>query len=550
VRVSSLHDFLVRDVRPGLRLLMAVVATTLAIACVNLAGLLLARGIGRRTEFAVRAALGASRQRLARQLAIENLVLAACGGVTGLLLAAWATPALAVLGAGSLITRPSDPVRLDATCLLFTFVVSTATTLLFGMAPARQASRADPQSALGERTRGAAADRHHHRARAALVTTQVALAVVLLVGAGLLLRTLLTLGRVDPGFKPAGTVTMGLFLGTRPPAARIATVDQILDRVETVPGVQAAGTIQFLPLSGMTCGTGFWLEEDSSARDPATALSTECALVSRGYFAAMGVPMRAGRPFDRGDRVGSARVVVVSESFARRYFPEGRALGRHVLVQASNQALAEIVGIVGDVRHSGLRSEPAPTVYLLHAQTPGYITNLVVRTAADPMAYAAAIRAAIHEAEPAQAVSNLRPFERDVAAVLAWPRLYALLVACFAAIAMALAAIGIYGLIAYMVGRRSHEIGIRLALGATRQRVFVELLTEGGRLVVTGVVVGLVAAFALRQAVSTMVFGVTAADPSTYLLAALAFSIVALAAITIPARRASLVDPTRALRSE
>ena len=550
VLVSDLQEYLVRDARPGLRLLMAVVAITLAIACVNVAGLLMARGIARRSEFAVRAALGASRQRLLRQLVVESLVLSTCGGVAGLVIASWATPALAALGAGALFSGASEPVRLDAVCLLFTFMISAATALVFGMAPARRAGRVDPQSALRERGRATTADRHHHRTRAVLVTTQVALAIVLLVGAGLLLRTFSSLGRVDLGFQPAGTVTMGLFLGVRPPEARIASIDQILDRVESLPGVEAAGTIQFLPLGGATCGTGFWLEPHAARRDPATALSTECALVSRGYFAAMGIPVLAGRPFDRRDRLAGPRVVIVSQSLARRYFPAGGAIGHRVLVQASNQALAEIIGVVGDVRQSGLRSDPAPTVYLLHAQTPGYITNLVVRTDGDPLAHAAAVRRAIHEADPSQAVSSVRTIEQDVAGVLARPRLYALLVTCFAAIAVMLAAIGVYGLIAYVVTRRTHEIGIRLALGATRQSVFLHLLGQGATLVAAGIIIGIAAAFGLRQVVSTMVFGVTPGDPMTYLVAATAFLGVALAAVAIPALRASLVEPISALRCE
>ena len=382
------------------------------------------------------------------------------------------------------------------------------------------------------------------------MVTEVALAVVLLVGAGLLLRTVSSLVRVDLGFQPAGTLTMGLFLGLRSPEARSAVIDQILDRVERVPGVTAAGTIQFLPLSGMTCGTGFWMEEDAASQEPSRTLPTECALVSRGYFAAMSIPVLDGRPFDRRDRMPGPRVLVVSRSFAKRYFPDGRVLGRRILVQSSNQALAEIVGVVGDVRHDGMTSDPAPTVFLLHEQTPGYITNLVVRTTGDPVGHASALRRAIHEVDPAQAVSGVRTIEQDVAKVLARPRLQAALVSCFAVIAVALAVIGVYGLIAYVVGLRTHEIGIRLALGATRERVFLDLFGQGARLVLAGLVAGVAAAMALREVASTFVFGVTTADPLTYLVVSLTFSCVALAAVVIPARRASRVEPVSALRFE
>jgi hypothetical protein len=264
----------------------------------------------------------------------------------------------------------------------------------------------------------------------------------------------------------------------------------------------------------------------------------------------MGIPVLEGRPFDRGDRADAPRVLLVSESFVKRYFSDGRALGSRILVQGSNQALAQIIGVAGDVRQSGLTSEPAPTVYLLHAQTPGYITNLVVRTSGDPAPYAPALRRAVHEVDPTQAVSGVGTIEQDLAKVLARPRLQAALVTCFAAIAVVLAVIGLYGLIAYVVRLKTHEIGIRLALGATRENVFFELVAQGAQLVFAGLVVGVAAAIALRGIASTFVFGVTATDPLTYLVAALVFSALALAAVIIPARRASRVQPMKALRVE
>ena len=551
VVVTRLRDHLARDARPGLRVLMAAVATMLAIACVNLAGLLLARGIARRGELAVRAALGASQRRLARQLVIESLLLAILGGAAGLLTATLLTPALVALSPAAMIASARGAIRVDTASLLFAFTVSTATALAFGLAPAWQAGRVDPQDALRERGRAATPDPRHQRTRSVLVAAQVALALVLLVGAGLLLRTLATLSSVTLGFEPAGTVTMGVFLGLRSPEARIAAVDQILDRVEAVPGVKAAGTIQFLPLGGTTCGTTFWRGEDVSRRDASRALPTECALVSRGYFAAMGIPVLDGRPFDRRDRVSTARVVVVNRSFQAKYFPERGALGRRVLVQSSNQDVAEIVGIVGDVRHGGLTAEPAPTVYLLHAQTPGYITNLVVRTSgSDPRSHIAAIRRAIHDADPTQAVSGVRPLEEDVAGVLARPRLYAALVTGFALIAAMLAAIGIYGLIAYVVTARTHEIGIRLALGATPATIFFELIRHGAALVAGGLVAGTAAAWGLRQVLSALVFGVTTGDLLTYVLAALALAGAGLLAAVVPAYRATQVPLTSALRCD
>ena len=282
---------------------MAVVATVLAIACVNLAGLFMARGLSRRGELAVRAALGASRGRIVRQLVIESLVLSAGGGAVGLLIAYWATQALAALAGGALTAETAAATRLDARCLLFTFAASAATALAFGLIPAREASQVDPQVALRDRARGGTADRRHHRVRRLLVVTEVALAVVLLVGAGLLLRTLSNLGRVDLGFQ-SGRDDDGGPVPRRAPAGdpeRRARADP--RSRQAVPGVKAAGTIQFLPLRGAGCGTGFWREDHAADQDPSHSLPTDCGLVSRGYFTAMGIPVVAGRPFDRGDRL-------------------------------------------------------------------------------------------------------------------------------------------------------------------------------------------------------------------------------------------------------
>lgn len=264
----------------------------------------------------------------------------------------------------------------------------------------------------------------------------------------------------------------------------------------------------------------------------------------------MGIPILDGRPFDRRDRMNDPRVLVVNQTFAKQYFPDGRALGRRIFVQASNQALAEIIGVVGDIRHNGLTSESAPTVFLLHAQTPGYITSLVVRTTGEASAQATAIRRAIQEVDPMQAVSSVKTMDQYVGNALARPRLYAALVTCFATIAVMLAAIGVYGLIAYVVTQRTHEIGIRLALGATRGKVFLDLFGQGAWLVLTGLFLGIVASVWLRGVVSTLLFGVTTGDPITYVIAAVVFSGVALTALAVPTRRASRVDPIRALRYE
>ena len=411
VFVSTLHDYLVADGRYALQLLMGVVAAVLLIACVNLAGLLMARGLGRRTELAVRVSLGASRGRLVRQLTIESLTLASLGGVAALVVASWATRALVALAAGVLTVGSTEPIRLEATSVAFTMGLAALTALVFGLVPAWQASRVEPHASLASRSRGTTADRRHHRMRRGLVVVQVALSVVLLVGAGLLLRSFTALAHVDPGFDPSGTVTMRIFLGDRPGAERVALLERILERITTLPGVRAASTIQFLPLAGMQCGTGFWLEGQTPG-DPSGALPTDCSLVSPRFFDAMRIPILQGRAFDRRDRADSPRVVVVNRSFARRYFPGRQATGRRVLVAGPNQAWAEIIGVSDDIRHNGLTAQPAPTVFLLHAQAPGYITNLIVRTAGDPSVAAPAIERAIHDVDRTQAVSAVKTMEQ------------------------------------------------------------------------------------------------------------------------------------------
>lgn len=548
VFVAPLHEYLTKDVRSALVMLMAIVAIVLLIACTNLGGLLLARGVERRGELALRASLGAPRQRIIGQLVTESIVLASCGGAAALVFASFATRALARLTAGALTFGTSDPIRLDTACLAFTGVVSLIAALVFGVLSAWQSSRVDPQAALRAESRSATGDRRQHRLRSLLVVGETALAVVLLVGAGLLLRTFSNLLRVDVGFQPAGAVTMRLLLGARPPEGRIALLDRILERVVALPGVTAAGTIQFLPLSGSSCGTGFRREGDP-AGDPTSALSTECSLVSRGYFRAMGVPLVAGRTFDADDRLNAPRVVMVNQTFVRRYFPDGRALGRRLQVEWDDTVPAEIVGVVGDVRHNGLTAEPAPTVFLLHAQTPGYITNLVVRTAQEPAAQAAAIRRTIQEVDRTQAISSVRTMTQYVDDALARPRLNAALVGCFAALAVGLALIGVYGIVAYVVNQQSHEIGIRIALGATGRTVFFEVFGAGARLIGAGVMSGLLIAAALRGAISSFLFGVAAGDRASYLVAAVAISLVALAVVAFPARRAARIQPAEALRS-
>ena len=548
VSVYGLHDYLAKDLRLILFVLMAVVVSVLLIACGNVAGLLLTRGIARRHELAIRASLGASRQRIVRQLVAESLLLAGLGGSAGLLLGEWATRALLALSRAALTFDRIDAVALDSRVLVFTIAVSTATALVFGLLPAWEASHTDVQKALRTSTRTGSGGRQHHRLRSALVVGEVMMAVVLLVGAGLFLRTLSSLLRVDLGFQARQALTMQLFVPNPSAAARADFVEQLLQRVEILPDVQAAGTIQFLPI-GMTSGTGFWFD-DHRAGDGADSLPTDGALVSRGYFSAMGIPVLEGRAFGPQDRLGTPRVVIVNESFVRKYMPERRVLGRVITVAWSNQAPTAIIGVVGDVKYNGLTSAPAATVYMPHAQTPGYIMHLVVRSPGSRVPLVAAIRRAVQQLDPTQTVTAVRTMDEYLSDEVARPRLYATLVGAFALLALVLASVGLYGLIAYVVGQRTHEIGIRLALGAVPAAVLRTVLGQGARLAAIGLILGVVASIALNRSVSALLFGVTPTDPMTYCGVALLLIVVTLTAAYIPARRAARVDPMVALRCE
>ena len=548
VMVLGLRDYLVRDNRLVLLLLEGVVAFVLLIACANLAGLLLTRSIGRRSELALRAALGASPGRLVRQLVVESIVLSATGGALGLLLGSWASQALTLLAQEAVAFGQMADVRLDARVLVFTLVLSLLTAIVFGLAPAWQTSRFDLQTALKEQGRGASDSRGQQRFRAALVVGEVALAVVLLVGAGLLLRTFSHLLQVKLGFQPAQVLTMRLFV-TGEAARRSNLVDSVLDRVETLPEVRAVGTIQFLPLGGWTNNGPFHFVGRPEPAD-SKGMESDVSTVSRGYFAAMGIPVLGGRPFGRQDRLDSPRVAVVNQSFVKKYCPNENPIGQNIIGDWANPKPTEIVGVVGDIRHNGLTAEPRPTVFLAQAQVPGYITYLVVRTAAKPEKLASAIRREVQQVDPNQAVTAIQTMEQYVSASLARPRLYAVLLGTFASLALVLAAVGLYGLMAYAVNSRTHEIGIRMALGAQPREVLRSTLSRGARLTVAGLGLGALCAIALSRFVANLLYGVSAVDLMTYVAVVTLLGGVALIATYVPARRASRVDPIVALRYE
>jgi len=546
VVVLSLRDYLVRDSRLVLLILAGVVAFVLLVACANLAGLLLTRALGRQGEFALRTALGASRWRIVRQLIAESTMIAVLGGGLGVFLGWAGSKALVLIAQDAVSFGQMSDVRLDARVLAFSVALSLLTALIFGLAPAWQASRIDLQSAV--KTQGRATSRGQNRARAVLVVGQVALAVVLLVGAGLLLRTLNQLMDVKVGFATEHVLTMRtLVFGTT--AFRSGLVESILDRVETLPGVQAAGTIQFLPLSGHTNNGPFHFVGRPLPADP-NSMQSDVSTVSRGYFSAMGIELVRGRAFDRTDRLDSPRVALVNQSFVKKFSPDEDPIGRVILGDWANPKPTQIVGVVGDVRHNGLDAQPRPTVFLAQAQVPGYITYLIMRTQAEPAALAAAVRREVRRIDPHQPFTDVLPLDHYVSTALARPKLYASLIGAFASLALLLASIGLYGLMAYAVTRRTHEIGVRMALGAQPGDVLRSTLGEGTRLVLIGLALGSAAAVAMSRIVAGFLYGVTAHDPFTYAAVATLLVCIALLAVFVPARRASRVDPMVALRYE
>ncbi|HEV8263269.1 MAG TPA: ABC transporter permease [Burkholderiales bacterium] len=548
VVVLSLHDYLVRDNRLVLLVLLGVVLFVLLIACANLAGLLLTRGIGRRGELALRASLGATRGRLVQQLVVESVTLSALGGALGLLLGLWASRGLLFLAQDAVAFGQMADARLDGRVLAFTVATSLLTAIVFGLAPAWQTSRFRLQAALKEQGRGAGDSRGQQRFRAALVAGEVALAVVLLVGAGLLLRTFSLLLQVKLGFQTENVLTARMIV-TGDPVRRSSMVESVLDRIETLPGVSAAGTIQFLPLGGHTNNGPFHFVGRPAPSDP-KSMESDVSTVSRGYIAALGIPVLRGRPFGRQDRMESPRVALVNQSFVNRYSPNEDPIGQMIIGDWANPKPTQIVGVVGDIRHNGLTAEPRPTVFLAQAQVPGYITYFVMRTASEQQSLAAAIRREVRQVEPMLAVTAIQPMEQYVSASLARPRLYAALLGAFASLALVLAAVGLYGLMAYAVSRRTHEIGICMALGAQPRDVLRSTLYHGALLASAGLVLGIVCAIALSRFVANLLFGVSTGDLATYAAVAALLGGVAMVAVYVPARRASRVDPMVALRYE
>jgi putative ABC transport system permease protein len=550
-RVLPLHAQLSGEYRAALLVLSGAVAFVLLIACANVANLLLARGAARQREIAIRSALGAARSRVVRQLLTESFVLAALGGALGLLVAQWGIALLLALSPVDLNTART--VSLSYPVLLFTASASLLTAMVCGLAPAFEGSRTDVQEALKDGGRQVGAGVRHRRLRQAFVVSEIALAVVLLVGAGLMLRSFGSLRRVNPGYNTSNVLTMRLQLpGTkyRDDAQRIGFFREAIARIQEVPGVQAAGAISYLPLSGLGAGTGFTIEGQPPP-PPGHDYVVDVSVCDDGYFRAMNVPLKSGRFFSDREMQEKSNVVIVSESLARKYFPQGDALGKRLVIAMNRPNVpTEIIGIVGDVKFSDFTTEPHPTTYWPHPQLAYSGMTFTVRTAEEPLSLASSVERAIRTLDKDQPVAEVRTMNQWVAKSLAQARFSSTLLAIFANLALALAAIGIYGVMSYAVSQRTSEIGIRLALGATMGDVLTMIVLDGLRLAVVGLTIGVLLALGLSRTIATLLYQTTGTDPVTFAAVVGVLGAAALLASYLPARRASRIPPVEALRAQ
>jgi predicted permease len=555
----SMKEDMVGNVQPLLLVLLGAVGFLLLIACANVANLRLARSIGRSREFAIRAALGASHSRVIRQLLTESILLAGLGGALGLLLAFWGTKAVLV-SLPSALPRASE-VSMDSSVLLFTLGVSLLAGILFGLAPSLKTSRVNLQSILKEGGRGSSGARH--RLQSIFVTTEVALALVLLVGAGLMIRSLTSLWHVNPGFHPGHAITFSLSLPASPATSSAETRARLRafdDKMMSIPGVEAVSvTLGSRPMQHNS-SESFWIEGRPKPANQNEMNPAMFYLAESGFQQAMGISLQRGRFITPQDDEHSPVVIVIDDVFARTYFPGEDPIGKHVHL-ATFKMEAEIVGVVGHVRQWGLDADAKSAIqaqfYYPFMQLPDNILRLaatgvavVLRSKGDPSTLMGLIRGAVEEIDPREVIYNIATLEQVVANSLAARRSSMMLLGVFAGLALALACVGIYGVISYLVGQRTNEIGVRMALGAQRADVLRLILGEGTRMALIGVVIGIVAALGLTHLMSNQLFGVSARDPLTFAAVALLLVSVAVAACYVPARRAMRVDPIIALRYE
>jgi len=549
VKVTSLHQNLAGDYREALLILLGVVGCVLLVACVNVANLMLARATARQKEFALRAALGAGRWRIVRQLMVESLLLAIVGGVLGFALSLWALHLL-------LTTIPIQlpfwmNFSIDLRVLGFTVGVTLLTGLIFGAVPALQTSRVDLNDTLKEGGRGSGGVRS--RARSLLVVTEIALSLVLLVGAGLMIQSFLRLRRVNIGLDARNVLTATVILprAKYPEDQRARFFKELLERVRALPGVQEASATATLPLSGGNWGRSITVE-GFPVLSVGQAPMIQHTVVTPGYFRTMGITMLAGRDFNDADAKGSADVTIIDERLAHEYWPNDSPIGKRIRFgpPEDNEPWHTIVGVVSAVRHQRIQEDTRKSVYLPHLKIPVNGLSLVARTSSNPKDLVGGVRRELAQLDSGLPLSEVSTMEEVVAESIWQPRLYATLFAVFAGGALLLALIGIYGVMAFLVQTRTHEIGIRMALGATARDVFKLIVGRGMKLTAIGVVVGVGGAIALTRLMHSLLFNTSATDPVVFILISILLSLAAFLACYIPARRAAKVDPLVALRYE
>ena len=566
VKLVSLPEQWSEGLGPTLLMLLVAVGFVLLIACANAANLLLARTAARQKEMAIRAALGSSRLRLIRQLLTESLLMALLSGAVGLLLAYWGIVLLNRFIPYTAVNR-ADEFQLDVSVLGFTLLISLFTGVVFGLAPALRLSKIDLTESLKEGEKGVFFGARRGRLRNLLVISEVSLAVVLLIGAGLMIRSVFRLYEVDRGLNAENVLTMQILLSrTRYPDGRqMGTFyQQVLQRVQTLPGVESASAVNYPPL-GLISPTVPFIIEGLAPLTPEEAPVARYAVISPEYFRTLHIPLLEGRQFTEQDADESRGVVIISKAMATRFWPDGNPLGKQIRVQfpepraywipESKHLSMTIVGVVGDVKRDGIMGVPReeqnlPQLYLPYRQNPSEIMHLIVRTASTPMLFAPAVRREVYAVDHDQPVFDVKTLEEVAAESFARPLILTLLLGAFAVMALVLAAAGIYSVMSYSITQRTREIGIRMALGARRRDVLNLVVRQGMILTLTGVGVGLIAAFALTGVMSSLLYGVGPSDPITFVGVAVLLTGVALVACYMPARKATKVDPIIALRYE